>query len=457
MAIQNIISLSELEGLNRIDAEYYQPDYLSLIQKLVLSGAVLLKKVVFTAKRKFQPKANEYFNYIEIAKVDLSSGEFNTSIILGKNAPDRAQWIVKKNDVLVSTVRPIRNAVTLIRCERDNLVCSSGFAVLQPRNISPEYVFLYLKSNFIAHLLDRYTTSTEYPAISWNDILNIPIYIGDKLFRKNISEYVDKAFVLLKESKSFYSQAENLLLEELGLKDFKIKFKHSYTANLSQAVRVHRIDAEHFQPAYEEMVEKTSKKLSIFPLRKIFDFKRGVFIPTEYYSEKKTKRSYIRIKELSGRIGIDESKIIFINDYYSEDKINELKENDLVIAIIGDTIGKTNKISKELSRGFCSNNIGRLRIKEGWINKILPEFAEILFQSFFIQSQIEKKKAQTGQPKISNNEIKEIKIPLVPPQTQQKIALLVKQSHKERRKSKEIFEEAKRKIEEVIEYGINKL
>ncbi|MGC8895135.1 MAG: restriction endonuclease subunit S, partial [candidate division WOR-3 bacterium] len=130
--------------------------------------------------------------------------------------------------------------------------------------------------------------------------------------------------------------------------------------------------------------------------------------------------------------------------------------NDLVIAIIGDTIGKTNRIPKELAGGFCSNNTGRLRVKPEMKGKILPEFAEILFQSLVVQNQITKKKTQTGQPKISDSEIKSIQIPLLPLPIQQNIASLVQKSDEARKKAKELLEIAKKAVEIAIEEGEEK-
>jgi restriction endonuclease S subunit len=256
MAVFSIVKLSELEGAKRLDAEYYRPEYLELLFRLRKVGCVRVKDVAFPIKRKFKPKKGEYFDYIEISEVDLTTGEFNTSKIIGEEAPDRAQWVVNKDDILISTVRPIRNAVAIIKEERKNLVCSSGFCVLHPKTIQANYLFLYLKIPFIAKLLNRYTTATEYPAVNWNDVLNTPIYVGSKEFQMKISLIIDKFFALLKQSRYLYSQAEFLLLEELGLKEFKPKYEKTYTAKLSDAFFVHRIDAEYFQPAYEEVIEK---------------------------------------------------------------------------------------------------------------------------------------------------------------------------------------------------------
>jgi hypothetical protein len=162
MATFSIVKLSELGGAKRIDAEYYKPGYLELLFRLRKVGCVPVKDVAFPIRRKFKPKKGEYFDYIEISEVDLATGEFNTSKIIGEEAPDRAQWVVNKDDILVSTVRPIRNAIALVKEEKENLVCSSGFAILHPKTIQANYLFLYFKMPFIARLLDRHTTGIEY-------------------------------------------------------------------------------------------------------------------------------------------------------------------------------------------------------------------------------------------------------------------------------------------------------
>ena len=53
-------------------------------------------------------------------------------------------------------------------------------------------------------------------------------------------------------------------------------------------------------------------------------------------------------------------------------------------------------------------------------------------------------------------QIKNLQIPILPPETQQKIASIVRQSYETRRKAKELLEKAKRKVEEAIENEIKK-
>lgn len=201
MITYSIIQKSQLEGAHRLDAEYYQPQYLEIIKNLNRLKAISIKEIAINPKRKFKPKEGEHFQYIEISEVDLNTGEYNKSEILGENAPDRAQWIVRQNDVVVSTVRPICNAVSLIKEDTKNLVCSSGFAVLESEKIESEYLFVYLKSQPIIKLLDRQTTATMYPAVTVDDVLNIKIYLGKENFRQEIKCIVIEAQRELTQSK----------------------------------------------------------------------------------------------------------------------------------------------------------------------------------------------------------------------------------------------------------------
>jgi len=445
MGTFSVVRMSQLEGALRLDAEYYKLEYLSLLNHLKKVGCVPVKNIAFPIKRKFRPQKGEYFDYIEISEVDLTTGEFNTSKIIGEEAPDRAQWVVNKDDILVSMVRPIRNAVIIIRERKENLVCSSGFAILHSQDIQANYLFLYFKMPFIARLLDRHTTATEYPAVSWNDVLNIPIYSGSEEFQIGISSMVDKSFTLLKQSRSFYSQAENLLLEELGLKDFKPKNEKTYTANLSDAFSVHRIDAEYFQPAFKEVEEYIIKNYSAKPIKKL----NFVEVTTGQYSEKYVDKSegmpYIRGTDLkNGTINTD--NLVYISP---EDQIEskKAKEGDVVVTRVG-TIGLAARIPKECEGGTISDNLIRLRFDQQKLNSYY--LALFLGSPLGVNLMIKNSRGSVQQ-RLNQETLKEVIVPLLPLSTQKEIASLVQQSHEARRKAKELLEAAKRAVEIAIE------
>jgi len=453
MAVFSVIKLSELEGAKRIDAEYYKSEYSSLLKTLYQKKALPVKKIAVPVKRKFKPKYGEFFDYIEIGEVDLSTGEFNTSKIKGENAPDRAQWIVEKNDILISTVRPIRNAVVLIREERKNLVCSSGFAVIHPTDsVSPEYLFLYFKLKSIARLLDRYTTATEYPAITWKDILNVPIYLGTKEFQDKISKKVKEAFKLLDQSRFLYSQAETLLLEELGLKDYKPKYEKTYIAKLSSVLSSYRIDAEYFQPVYEEMIKKLQKRsIELKPLKEfILGVKKGIEIGSENYQDE--GKPFIRVSNLSVYGFTDRDQKYLSEELYQQLKDDyEPKKGDFLLT--KDATPGIAYVVKENIEGIISSGILRLQIDESKIDK---EYLALCINSIVGKMQVERDVGGSVILHWKPDQVKRLKIPILPTSIQKRIASLVQQSYEARKKAKTLLEVAKKAIEIAIEKNEDK-
>lgn len=65
--------------------------------------------------------------------------------------------------------------------------------------------------------------------------------------------------------------------------------------------------------------------------------------------------------------------------------------------------------------------------------------------------QFERLKTQTAQPKISIDQMKQMKLPLLDPKIQQLISDKVQESFKLRNESKQLLEQAKQMVEDEIE------
>ncbi|XHX76139.1 MAG: N-6 DNA methylase [Stenomitos frigidus ULC029] len=193
-------------GCDRGDAEYYQPKQQQVMATMRRSG-LRIQDIAQLAKRKFQPEKQGAFNYIEIG--NLSGEGFATSeIVEMEDAPSRAQWIVKPNDVITSTVRPIRRLSALIEQEQDDFICSSGFAVLEPLEVEPEVLLVYLRLPVVCEILDLHTTASMYPAISTEDLLNIPITLPDISTRQTITAKVRASRTAREQSKQLLEIAK---------------------------------------------------------------------------------------------------------------------------------------------------------------------------------------------------------------------------------------------------------
>ena len=108
----------------------------------------------------------------------------------------------------------------------------------------------------------------------------------------------------------------------------------------------------------------------------------GSLISEKLYTYKKG-RAYIRIKDLSFKEDISLNSAVFIDESFKPTNEVRVKENDIVFATIGATIGKANLVTQELAGSFISNNTSNLAFLISW--HILL-FALIYFNLIFFKN-----------------------------------------------------------------------
>ncbi len=447
MAVWSVVKRSEIERTSRMDPEYYQPEYLEVENILKQVNATPISDLALCKHRKFKPRFTEPFKYIEISEVNTSTGESNPIEIIGQNAPSRAQRIIRKDDIIVSTVRPNRNAVSLIHKDEDGFVCSTGFAVLEPKNILSEYLFVCLKTKYSIKQLERSTTASMYPAVNERDILESLLFVVDNKCQQMTKGLILKVSLYLKESKYLYFQAEQMLLEELGLKDLDLKDDLFYTTTLKDVNESNRMDAEYFMAKYE-VAEKELDKFKHLKLDQICSHINYGTVPTSPYVEEGTP--YIKGLNLVDCF-IDVTKL----DKLDRDTTRKLsqkfyvKENDIVISQMG-TVGKAGIVQKEQEGWLFASFTIRVRLKKdsGMNPHYLTLFIEKVSRPYYLLRKIAHASVRqnTDLPTI-----KGLKVPLLDDKTQTQISRLLTASYEQKKEAKFLLDQAIRKVEGMIE------
>ena len=138
----------------------------------------LIHNTVEKAGKKYS--ADSKIRYIDISSVD---NETNTvtgvTEYIFKDAPSRAQQCVKKGDILVSTVRPNLKNIAVNHLDGEDLVASSGFCVLRPKEGCAGLIMAYILSDVFTEKMTLVAKGTNYPAIHDSDILNYKIRLSD--------------------------------------------------------------------------------------------------------------------------------------------------------------------------------------------------------------------------------------------------------------------------------------
>jgi type I restriction enzyme, S subunit len=99
------------------------------------------------------------------------------SELLFQQAPSRARRKIKKNNILVSTVRPNLKSHLHFTSQSKDWIASTGFAVLEcKKEISDsQFIFNHFFGDVINRQIENLTTGSNYPAISSREVKNLQI------------------------------------------------------------------------------------------------------------------------------------------------------------------------------------------------------------------------------------------------------------------------------------------
>lgn len=207
--------------------------------------------------------------YVDISSVSLTEGIKHKEELLFENAPSRARRVVKSGDVLVSTVRTYLKAITYVESAEENLIASTGFAVLRPsEKFDSKFIGYWIQSEGMVGNIVANSVGVSYPAINSTDLVRLPIVELPLSEQKFIADFLDKR---LAQVDALIAKQETLL-EKLAEQRVAL-ISHAVTKGLNPDV---------------EMKESGVSTLGEVPLhweiiknKFIFDFSKGLTITKE--------------------------------------------------------------------------------------------------------------------------------------------------------------------------------
>jgi len=215
------ITSDEIEG--RIDPFFYKPYFKTLQRAIESKNYSELGELVEFAKETWDQKSifDNQFPYIEISNIDTTNGEIaKTDFVPVAEAPSRAKMVVREGDIIVSTTRPNRGAITPISKEQDGFIASTGFAILRDlknSKVLKDYLFVALRTSLSLQQMEQRTTGGNYPAITTEDLRKIKIVVPELKTQEKIVAGVktiyNKARNLRQEAESVIAEAQKQTAE----------------------------------------------------------------------------------------------------------------------------------------------------------------------------------------------------------------------------------------------------
>lgn len=451
------VRYSDLEYSGRIDAEYYQKIHLAYEE---IVGNRENDKLSNVADFLIGPFGSAYdtSNYTTIPDFRYVRGQDVKPFILSNIEPKYitetdynrlSKYALKANDILVSVVGTLGNAC-LIREKELPAIFSCKSTVIRARSVNPYYLTCYLNSKYGKGLLLRQERGAIQKGLNLDDLkmLNIPIFSNEL---QNICEQsVIKARKLLDESALFYSEAESLLLHILQLEDFQpedetysIKsFKNSFGST-------GRIDAEFYQPYYDEF-EKKVKSNGFVTASEICSLINYGTVPTSPYTEDGSGIPYIKGMNVKNVEVQNENLDRIINTKDLPEKFYT-KAGDIIISQMG-TVADCGVVDETQEDWLFASFTIRLRLKN--LKAFNPYFVGLYiqklakryyFQRYIAQASV---RQNTDLPTVNN-----LFIPIVDIEMQNKIANKLKESKRKKEESKLLLNDVVRFVETAIEQG----
>ncbi|MFZ3166351.1 MAG: hypothetical protein WA130_01965 [Candidatus Methanoperedens sp.] len=256
----SIVNFSKVDLGNRIDAEYFRPKYLK--EDLLLAKYSQLNIGDFAFVTDGQHGYHEVDNNSSISHLTAKNAKNWFADLEG--ADRIAKWVDDKNkrsslaegDLILST-RGTVGFCALVKREvlPANIDQDVARILIDKEVMIPEYVLSYLNCKFGRDWLKRNISGMVQQGLPLQKVRQLPVPALNIKFQENIKYTINVAYNKKNEASLKYHKAQTLLLSELGLLNWKPKHHLSFVKNYSDTQQSGRIDAEYFQPKYDEIME----------------------------------------------------------------------------------------------------------------------------------------------------------------------------------------------------------
>lgn len=122
------------------------------------------------------------FRYVDIGSVQTGRLVKEPERIRFEAAPSRARRVLRRGDTIISTVRTYLKAIWYVSEDADDLIASTGFAVLTPGSgVEPEYLGYVIQSSPFVNRVTANSIGIAYPAIAETVLGRFPVALPPTL------------------------------------------------------------------------------------------------------------------------------------------------------------------------------------------------------------------------------------------------------------------------------------
>lgn len=314
------------------------------------------------------------------------------------------------------------------------------------------YLVAYLNCSFAQKLVARRTSGNAQPKLNVGDMCLIPIPTFSDAFYKVISNLIIDSENLIATSQEKYRYAEKMLDSTIDMVDRSSTKIITSLKSLSESFLTSgRLDAEYYQPKYDELFTSLKKHTTQLLGGKdgIVIIKKSIEPGSDSYCDEGIP--FVRVSDVT-KYGISEPSIKLPCNIVAEPNKLYPKRNTILFSKDG-SVGIAYKMEKD-TEVITSGALLHLTVKNPL--EILPDYLTLVLNSPIVQLQAERDSNGAIIQHWKPSDIENVIIPILDIETQQEIASKVQDSFALRRKSEQLLENAKQAVELAIGLGEEK-
>jgi restriction endonuclease S subunit len=452
MAVWSSTSNSEIsKNFGRLDAEYFRPEFISIDRALSKIPNLALHQIakridvghVGSMVKHYRDdgililqtqNVKEFF--LDLNHTIRITPEFHSRLVKSK---------IRNGDILIARSGSFGSASIYLE---DAIINSADIIIVdidELKGIDPLFLVVFMNSRLGSTQLVRFASGGVQGHVNLTILEHFKVPLLEWGYQKEVSKLVETAYASLKASEVLFQRAHELLVSELELQALKFDKPVGYTTTYSALELSLRSDAQHYQPRFAELTSHLSK----FPTRRVRDVRRlnrrgiqPVYVEDGTYAVVNSQHLGPKHIKYEGLQRTTEK-------LFNAAPEAHIQKDDLLIYTTGAYIGRTN-VYLDDTPAFASNHVNILRLSPD----IDHAYMAMVFQSVIGQFQTQKHARGSAQAELYPADIDKFVVPLLPSEKQQEIGDLVRESLAQQRESARLLEQAKARVEQLIEEAV---
>lgn len=344
-----------------------------------------------------------------------------------------------KNDIVLSkTAIPACSLITLEECNTSQ--DTIAIKLKKESAIRSHFLVVFLNSFYGINQMKRWFTGNIQMHLNLTDSKKTIIPILNQKFQYFIEVIFEKVLYSLEQTKTLYNKASDILVSEVSLYNYPKNNLYNIK-NYSETENANRLDAEYFQPKYDEVIRSIKNYSNGYnKLKNIVKIKDTNFIPKSNEEYK-----YIELANIAKSGEINDCTVDFGENLPTRAR-RIVSTGDVVVSSIEGSLDSVALITSNNNNALCSTGFYVINS-----NSINAETLFCLMKSEFIQMQLKRGCSGTILTAINKDEFENIILPKINNNIQIQIKENIQEMYKLKCQSKQLLEIAKRGVEIAIE------